>query len=153
MKKGISVASLGIVLIILSVVLGIVVINSNIYFNEVKKTRFVTEYILVEAAINKYYDNSGSYPTKKENNIESLAVLKASNNADEVQFGENFGEALVGIPLKVIDVSLLGYDDLTTGSGNSETDYYGVSEQGDVYYIKGVRYNNKVYYKVTDELK
>lgn len=152
MKKGISIASLGIVLIILSIITGIVVINSNEYVNETKKTKFVTEYMLVDTAVQKYYDNYQEYPSQKRNNVDSTIVLSAADEADATQFGDKFNEALVGLELKVIDVSLLGYDELTLGLGNDEKDFYGVDDDGVLYYIKGVRYNDKVYYLVTDDL-
>lgn len=153
MKKGISIASLGIALIILSIISGIVVINSREYLNETKKAKFVTEYMLVETAVNKYYDNNGSYPIKKVGGVEETILLVASDDADKVQFGTTYGQASVGISLKVIDVSLLGYDDLTRGSGETDKDYYGISTAGVIYYVQGIRYNNKVYYMVTDALK
>lgn len=153
MKKGISIASLGIVLIILSILTGIVVVNSKNYIEETKRTKFVTEYMLVETAVKRYYDDNGVYPIQKQNEVESSIVLVASADADETQFGDDFGDALVGISLKVIDISLLGYDDLTTGWGESQTDYYAISNEGEIYYIKGVRYNGKLYYKVSGELK
>lgn len=152
MKKGISIASLGIVLIILSIITGIVVINSNEYVNETKKTKFVTEYMLVQTAVQKYYGNFQEYPIQKQNSVDSTIVLSAADEADVAQFGDKFNEALVGLELKVIDVSLLGYDDLTIGLGNDEKDFYGVDNDGLLYYIKGVRYNDKIYYLVTNEL-
>ncbi len=153
MKKGISLVTLGIVLIIFSIITSIVVINSTQYFKNAEKSRFVADYMLVETAVRRYYDNNQTYPIKKQNNVDSTIVLVADDEADELQFGDKFGEALIGLELTVIDVSLLGYDEVTTGSGDTETDYYGLSNDGTLYYVRGFKYNDKIYYRVTDELK
>lgn len=153
MKRGISIASLGIALIILSTITGIIVINSKAYLDEAKKSQFVTEYMLIKTAVEKYYDYNGSYPTQKQAGVDKSFNLVASSDADDMQFDDDFAQVVSGINLKIIDASLLGYDDLTIGVGKSETDYYGVSNDGELYYIKGVTYNDKVYYKVCDELK
>lgn len=153
MKKGVSLVSLGIVLIILSIIMGAVVVNSNEYLKNFEKSRFVSDYMLVESAVEKYYGNNQFYPIKKVNGVDETILLVADEEADELQFGNNIIEAREGIELKVIDVSLLGFDSLTTGSGKIETDYYGLSDDGDIYYLKGFKYDEKIYYKVTDDLK
>lgn len=152
MKKGISIVSLGIALIILTVIVGIVVINSKDFVNETKKSKFVTEYMLVETGVRKYYDDNQSYPIKIENETEKKVTFTAATYADLLQFGDKANTALTGIELKVIDLSLLGFDDLTIGWGKTDTDYYGITDDGDIYYVKGVKYKDFLYYKVTDAL-
>ncbi len=153
MKKGISLATMGIIMIIITIITSVVVINSKNYVDEVKKSKFVTDYMLVESAVKKYYDNNEVYPTKNENNKEKTIILYADSEAEETQFGDKLSAASSGISLKVVDVSLLGYDEITTGIGSSELDYYGISDDGDVYYVHGFKYKDKVYYKVVDDLK
>ena len=68
MKKGISLAAMGIIMIIITIITSVVVINSKSYVDEVKKSKFVTDYMLVESAVKKYYDNNEVYPIKNENN-------------------------------------------------------------------------------------
>lgn len=153
MKKGISVVTLGIVLVVLNIILGVVVLNSKSYLDETKKTKFVTDYMLVEMAIQKYYDEFQAYPIKLQNGSEAIITLYAKSNSDMSQFGDDYNNAISGIELKVINVSALGYDDLTTGSGKSQLDYYGISDAGNLYYVKGMKYKDKMYYMVTDDLK
>lgn len=148
MKKGISIVSLGIVLIIFAIITGIVIMASSDYVDETRKAKFVAEYMIVENAINKYYDNNEAYPVKVENDAEAKTTLYISGSADKTQFTTNVSS----VSLTLIDVSLLGCDDLTIGLGADDTDYYGVSSTGDVYYIKGFKYNDKVYYKMADSL-
>lgn len=148
MKKGISIVSIGIVLIILTIITGIVIVSSEDYIEEAKKAKFVAEYMLVESAVNKYYDNNQSYPVKLEDGSEVTTSLSISPSADKTQFSTSVSS----VSLKVIDLSLLGYDDLTIGLGADSKDYYGVSSTGDVYYIKGIKYKDKLYYKMADNL-
>lgn len=144
--------TLGIVLIILTIILSVVVIDSKDYINETRKTKFVTEYMLVETAVKKYYDNNQTYPILLEDETEKKITLSAENYADLSQFGDKVDVALAGMELAVIDLSRLGYDDLTIGLGETTTDYYGMTSDGDIYYVKGVKYKDMVYYKVTDDL-
>lgn len=155
MKKGISLTALGIVIIILGLLSAVAVINGKEYIEDVKKSKFLTDYMLVESAVRKYYDENEKYPilTDEKGNNKSKTLV-ANFSSEKTQFGSYYSNALSrGIKLDLIDIELLGYDELTTGIGRSDNDYYGVYSDGQVYYIKGFKYNNKVYYKVVDELK
>ena len=153
MKKGISLMALGIIIIVLIMITSVIVIDAKKYTDEVKKTKFVTDYMLVERAVKKYYDDNGEYPIKKENASDKTLTLVADFDAEETQFGQKLSQAKSGLNLSIIDVSLLGYDELTTGVGKSEFDYYGIDSDGNLYYINGFEFDGKIYYKVTDNLK
>lgn len=153
MKKGISLTVLGIIIMILTMITSVIVIDAKKYTDEVKKTKFITDYMLVERAVKKYYDDNGKYPIKKENASDKTLTLIADIDAEETQFGQNLNKAKSGLNLSIIDVSLLGYDELTTGTGKSEFDYYGIDSDGNLYYMNGFEFDEKIYYMVTDNLK
>lgn len=153
MKKGISLTVLGIIIVILTMITSVIVIDAKKYTDEVKKTKFVTDYMLVERAVKKYYDDNGEYPIKKENTSGKTLTLIADIDAEETQFGQNLNKAKSGLNLSIIDVSLLGYDELTTGTGKSEFDYYGIDSDGNLYYVNGFEFDEKIYYMATDNLK
>lgn len=153
MKKGISLTVLGIIIVILTMITTVIVIDAKKYTDEVKKTKFITDYMLVERAVKKYYDDNRKYPIKKENASDKTLTLIADIDAEETQFGQNLNKAKSGLNLSIIDVSLLGYDELTTGTGKSEFDYYGIDSDGNLYYMNGFEFDEKIYYMVTDNLK
>ena len=153
MKKGISLTVLGIIIVILTMITTVIVIDAKKYTDELKKTKFVTDYMLVERAVKKYYDDKGEDPIKKENTSNKTLTLIADIDAEETQFGQNLNKAKSGLNLSIIDVSLLGYDELTTGTGKSEFDYYGIDSDGNLYYMNGFEFDEKIYYMVTDNLK
>ncbi|MBR5227812.1 MAG: hypothetical protein IKV94_04150 [Clostridia bacterium] len=145
MKKGISLVSLGIIVVILTIILSVVVITSSDSVNNMHKVRFVTEFIQVETATEKYYINNNIYPGSEKIQVEFTA-------SESNQFAE---ETIIDnkVNLLKINLSVLGVDEATYGAGESQEDFYAVSETtGKVYYVKGFNYQDKIYYRVTEEL-
>lgn len=141
MKRGVSLISVSVMIIVISIITAVIIINSTGYFSEISKTKFVTDFMQVQTATEKYYLNKNVYPVLGE------ITLEVAPNAQESQFEneELSGNAIV---LQKIDVSLLGIDDLTYGTGIDERDFFAVSQNtNEIYYVAGFRYNEKIYYK------
>lgn len=152
MKKGISLATLSIV-VLLMIILATTITTTGVFaLNNSKKIKFASEIALVQEMVDEYEDKKADeYP------IGSSIIVDLSNvstNAitdfdDEIK---NKSE----ITLYEIDFSLLGKSDLIYGNKKNadETDIYAVSKQtGKVYYIKGVKIGKNVYYTLNEELK
>lgn len=145
MKKGISVVSLVIVFAIMAIITSVIVISTRDSVDNLNKVKFVTDYISVESAVDKYYSFNGNYPI-----LDKINITFEKNSIDQFE-GETITDYTV--QLYKLNVEILGIDDLVLGKGNSDKDYYAVSlVTGKIYYVSGFNYNNQVYYKVTKEL-
>ena len=145
MKKGISLISVGVILVMLAIILSVVVINSEDSVNNMHKVRFVTEFIQVESFVDKYYINNNEYPGSEQIQI-TFNPSTANQFVDETIVDNT-------VSLIKIDLSVLGVDDCVYGTGEDAKDYFAVSTAtGKVYYIKGFEFEDNIYYRVTEEL-
>ena len=145
MKRGISVLSLSIVLVIMAIIASVIVVSTRDSIDNLNKVKFVTDYISVESALNKYYSFNDSYPL-----LDEISITFKSGAAEQFD-GETVTNSTV--QLYKLDVASLGLDELVFGNGSKEDDYYAIStETGEVYYVSGFSYNGNTYYKVTEEL-
>lgn len=147
MKKGVSLISLGIIVIILGLIASAVIIGSADALKSIDKTKFVTDYMAVEQAVTKYYSTENSYPTS------GTIILSLSGEYDESELeGETIQNG--SVTLSKIDLTKLGVEVLTFGVEESADDVFAVSTTtGKVYYVKGFKHKSKMYYTVTDDLK
>lgn len=146
MKKGISILSLAIVIVVMALISSVIIISYEGSANNLNKVRFVTEFMTLESALENYYSMQGNYPVLEE------IILNITDTDDDTQFeGEINSDNKIN--LYKLDVATLGFDKLNFGMGKSDQDYYAVSLlTGKMYYIPGFEHNNIVYYRVTEEL-
>lgn len=153
MKKGVSLVALVTTIVIMLILITVVTISGNKMSNNTKKTNFATEINSIQKAVDSYLEkNEDDYPIL--NNI----IINLSNVSDEnrLQFTSN-GDKIINniISLFEIDYEKIGYTDLKYGNKkDGENDIYVLSAiTGKVYYVKGFKTNNKVYYTLTEELQ
>lgn len=147
MKRGISLVSLVIVIIIMVILSGIIIFSGVSTVNDVNINIFATEILNIQNAVDEYYYRNGKYPTATSYVLETTTI----DNGSLEQFAE---ESITDnkIEFKTVDLSVLGIN--KTGFGNtSRADVYVLSEvTGKVYYMAGVTYEDKTYYTLADEL-
>lgn len=152
MKKGISLATLSIVVLLMIILATTITTTGAFVLNNSKKVKFASEIALVQEMVDEYASKKlDEYPTS------SVVVVDLSNVSSNAiaEFSEEI-ENKNEITLYEIDFSLLGKTDLTYGNkqNDDETDVYAVSKKtGKVYYVKGVKIGKNVYYTLNDELK
>jgi len=145
MKSGISLLSVGVVLVIMAIISSVIVVSTTDSIDNLNKVKFVTDYISVESALDKYYSFNDNYPL-----LDEISITFESGAADQFD-GETVTNSTV--QLYKLDVATLGLDDLVLGNGDKADDYYAVSTvTGELYYVAGFPYNGSMYYKVTEEL-
>ena len=147
MKKGISILSLSIVIVILGVITSTVLISSSGSVKNLNKAKFLTEFMTLESAVNSYYEINGSYPILEESIDLTYDNIPVNNQFE--------GETITGntVLLYKLDVATLGFDELYLGNGENEKDYYAISTTtGKLYYINGFSIDELVYYRVTQDL-
>lgn len=148
MKKGVSILSLAIAIIVMSILTGIVVISMNNSIGETEIKIFALELFNIQTAANEYYYEKGNYP------VGASVTLNLANvpSSSLTQFS---GETKTGntISLKKINFSLIGIKGNKYGNNETTTDMYALSEAtGRVYYLDGVENNEDTYYTLTDSL-
>ncbi len=148
MKKGITLVSLTIVIIIMTILAGTIVFTGNDSIGMTKINMFATEIINIQNSLDEYFVRYETYPVTTQydfdiNNIDTIYVSQFENETNTNGV----------INFKKIDLSRLGIDSTEYGNNEFDGDVYVVSEEtGKVYYLAGVEYDNLIYYTITDEL-
>ena len=136
MKKGITIITLIIMVVVMIILTTTVTITGVQALNNSKKLKFASELVFMQETIDNYSkENSGDLP------ITGSEIT--NSNLPEGQYYE-------------IDTSLLGIIETTYGRklNNDTNDIYVISKADNkVYYLKGLKIGNKVYFTLDDELK
>ncbi len=152
MKKGISLATLSIVILLMIILTTTITATGAFALNNSKKIKFASEIALVQEMVDEYENKkSGEYPTSS---IITVDLTNVSANGI-IQFDDEMKNGSE-ITLYEVDFSLLGKNDLLYGNRKNAdaTDVYAVSKQtGKVYYVKGLKIGSSIYYTLNEELK
>lgn len=148
-KRGITLVSALIIVVVLSVFTGATVISIDKIQENTNKKEFIREYKLVEAATKDYVMRSSGIIGFKETTFNLMNVEASFRNQFE-------GEEIVNntIDMYVIDLEKIGVINSTYGvkKDGDENDIYLLSKSTDrIYYKKGFEDNNNIYYKVIYE--
>ena len=148
MKKGISLVSLAIIIIVMVILAGVVVFTG---FNARKDTTinmFALEILNIQNAVDSYKYRYEKYPVTIDHNF-SIEEVQL-NSREQFEREEIINDS---IRFKVLDLSLLGINDTEFGKQEFSNDMYVVSEKtGKVYYLAGIPYENITYYTLVEEL-
>ena len=151
-KQGISLMILVTTVLIITILTGTIIFAGKEVMENLKELKFVTDMANVEYAYMSLNE------TEAEKGSRSNVIVNLSTVPNEI-VTENFpNETLTGTA-KTLKLKYLRYDELglDINSGkfqNGEKDYYAISpETNTIYYIKGEKLNNKVYFTLTPELR
>lgn len=148
MKKGITVISLSMVILLLSIITTTIIYTNSDAFKVANKTKYAIELLDIQTKVDNYYIANGKYPSVA---TISFDVSKFREEEKAQISGENVTSNK--ITLYSIDFNLLGIKNKLYGNNKNSTDVYALSETtGKVYYIKGFEYKKIRYYTLTDEL-
>ncbi len=148
MKKGITIISLSIVILLLSVITSMIIYSNSDALKVVNKTKYAIELLDIQTKIDNYYLENGKYPSVA---TVTFDVSKFREEEKEQINGETVSSNK--ITLYSIDFSLLGIKNTLYGNNDSSTDMYAVSlATGKVYYLKGFEYKKVRYYTLTEAL-
>lgn len=152
MKKGITLAVLSVVILIMVIFTTAVATTGSMALNNSKKLKFAAEIALVQEMVDEYVsEQNGEYPVRA-----SFEVNLSNVTTNSITQFDNEPKNSNSITLYEIDFSLMGKADLVYGTkkhGDAK-DVYAVSQEtGIVYYIKGVKVSKITYYTLTNDLK
>ena len=148
MKKGISLVSLTVVIIVLVILAGIVVIKGIDSAKIATVNQFAIEMLNIQTAVDEYHYRNNKYPVTTD-------IVFSTANINESSLNQFDSENIVDnqITLKLIDLSLIGIKDSEFGKNEGEQDVYALSDTtGKIYYLAGIEYKGKIYYCLTNEL-
>lgn len=136
MKKGITIITLVVTITVMLILATTVTITSSNAINNSKKIKFASELVFMQETVDNYIaSHEGSLP-----------IIDTEIKNGQLPSNEYYE----------IDMSLLGLIETTYGRklNNDITDIYVLSKNdGKVYYLKGLKIKNKVYYNLDNELK
>ena len=153
MKRGITAASVAVIVLIILILAGTITVSSYNSVQNAKKLVFAIEIANIQEEVTKYHNDdviNNDYPTN--NNLYTLN-LSSVQSASIGQFSGETKDASNQISLYEVDLSDIGITDTTYGNKKNDRDVYVLSkETGKVYYIGGVKAKNKTYYTLTQDL-
>ena len=146
-KKGITLISTLIILIVFSVLAGTITISSHYIIENTREKEFVREYKVVESATKDYIMRNSGILDFEEVELDLSTINQTSLN----QFD---GESITDnkIDMYIVDLEKIGVTNTTYGTkvNGDEDDVYLVSKDTNtVYYKKGYKIDNLIKYKVT----
>lgn len=150
MKKGITVVTISIIVVIIITLLGTITVGSYNSIQNGKKLTFALEISSIQEEVDRYEGTSADdYPITGTEYVVDLSNISTGNIDqfdDETKDGNN-------VKLYEIDLSLLGIDDTQFGNKQTDKDIYLLSlDTGRVYYLEGLTYRDKTYYTLTQDL-
>ncbi len=147
-KRGITLISIVLIVVVISIVSGIVTISTNHILDNTYKKEFFSEYNLVKSYTGDYIlRNSGKiYFEETEFDLTKVERKYTNQFVDETIVSNK-------IDMYIIDLEEIGVYNATYGTGkNGEDDVYLVSKgTNNVYYMKGFKSGDLIYYKAINE--
>ena len=147
-KKGITLVSMLLIVVVISIVSGVVTISVKHILDNTDKKEFFSEYNLVKSY-------TGDYILRNSGKIDFDEIQFDLTNI-EVKYTNQFAEETIvsnKIDMYIIDLEEIGVYNATYGTGeNGVDDVYLVSKNtNNVYYMKGFNSGEFVYYKAINE--
>ena len=146
MKKGITLIAISTIVLVLLILLSVVVINGKKSIETANKVGFLTEISDIQQRVLEYYKLNNELPI-----LENIIINVSDLNADEKNEFE--GETITNetVIFSKLNKTLIGVTDTKYGNNEDEKDIYAISEKTKrVYYIKGIKADNKNYFTYTN---
>lgn len=147
-KKGITLVSILLIVVVISIVSGVVTISVKHILDNTDKKEFFSEYNLVKSY-------TGDYILRNSGKVDFAEIQFDLTNIETKYTNQFDGENIVSnkIDMYIIDLEEIGVYNATYGTGeNGVDDVYLVSKNtNNVYYMKGFNSGEFVYYKAINE--
>lgn len=146
-KFGISLASVMIATLLIILLTTTITISINKVLENADKISFASEISSIQKSVTSYYMVNKEYPILSDSIIMDITNIKEKDIFYNEEIIDN------KIILNKIDYNKISYVSLKYGNNLDESDLYGVSlSTGKVYYVKGIKFGNNIYYTLSDEL-
>lgn len=151
-KKGVSLIILVVVIIIMGTLVGMVTISTKGMMEETNAREFASELKQLEYLVKQSKKLDDNVVLDFVPHVLTVSTLTAEQKE---QMSEEIVSGVTSITLYELDFNVLDVNDTTYGKKeNGDTnDVYVVSNTtGNVYYLKGFKWEDKTYYTLTNEL-
>lgn len=146
-KFGISLASVMIATLLIILLTTTITISINKVVENADKISFVSEISSIQKSVTSYYMVNKEYPILSDSIIMDITNIKEKDIFYNEEIIDN------KVILNKIDYNKISYVSLKYGNNLDESDLYGVSlSTGKVYYVKGIKFGNNIYYTLSEEL-
>lgn len=152
MKKGITFIAVMTTVAIMLILVSTATISAFNVINNSKKTKYATELAYIKEAVENYYITYNDFPISESIKV-GLDSLEDKTQFEDEDEDKNEDDNIL---LYKIDKEKLGISETVYGNetDGDESDIYTFSKKTKkVYYLKGVKIGNNIYYTLTDELK
>ena len=151
-KKGITLAILVVTIIIIMLLVSAILVSYNGIKESTRKKEFGKEIYMIQNLAEKYYFENEVYPVKgtKEFSLDTMDLVDRTQFLNEPGYDSNL------IEFEILDLYELGVENVTRGtmSNSDANDIYVISKTtGKVFYLKGEKIGDKVFYTLNEELK
>jgi type II secretory pathway pseudopilin PulG len=151
-KKGISLIALVLTIVITIILASVTIVSVGDIINDTKKSEFAKELYSIQNLVKQYNFKENKFPV----NSQTVVDLSTLDSIGKEQFSTEPGYSTGSVTLYYIDLYEAGVENTTRGlkKNSDSTDVYLLSETtGKVYYLKGEKVSNNVYYTLNAELK
>lgn len=147
MKKGISLITISVLVLVLLILVSVIGVSVTRSYNEAKKLEVLTELNMLQTAVENYKATYGTLPITNE--VYELSELPESIRNEQFQEETEDDE----YSFYAINYDLINIQSLKYGNGTTKDDKYVVSSlTGKVYYVKGVKVGENIYYSADKEV-
>lgn len=160
-KKGISLVALLITIIATLILVSITVIQFNSSKDKAKLVAFASDLQKIQEQVKLYYLNNGAFPTLDSNkeamNEQQLISMVDSNNTSKIEWelsanSDDNDDKTKG-QFYQIDLAKIDVTATLAGTKTTADDVYVIAYPSmNVYYLKGVKVSNDVYFSITSKL-
>lgn len=143
MKKGISLVVLIITIIVLAILMGIIIFNTENTMANTEKSKLKIDIVQLESLMN-------TYKLRKNGNIKFAIIDFDTSNLNSVELKQFDGETIDNnkIQLYIIELEEIDAENVNYGNlkyGNKDRYLYSL-DTGKVYYEQGLKIDNITYY-------
>ena len=145
-KKGVTLTTLVITVVVLIILTFTIAVNFAPYMNEKIRTEFQSDLHTLKEAVDQYYARTGQIPKLEEYTGDLSNIINDSNVQNVNDRKDNNENATYYI----VDVEALGLE-LNYGKDASKNDVYIINSQSHtVYYPEGKEYDGGVHYRLDE---
>lgn len=149
-KRGISLIVLVTTIIILLILVSVAVLNVADGKDATKKTVFISDMTHIEDAVKEYYITNGVVPSYGDV-IEKSKLTSVATLENEITAKQDTDSSFYRIDLSKLDLTKFSFGTKYTDSTSNDILVVAMPSLN-VYYVKGIKIEDKVYHSLTDEL-
>ena len=152
-KEGISLIALTITIIVMTLLTGVIIIQTEDVIGETKKEQFIVEISTIETKVKEYYLSMGSLPVNSNEQYDLNSLLQKLDNVnnrqllqDEITINNDTDNKFL-----IIDLDLMKIQSGEIGRETNTTDIFVIATNSlNVYYLKGQKIDGVIRFSLAN---